>query len=88
MSVTVTYKCDKCGKEQYSPQQFWEARIGHRHLASTNWCESKSIQVCRKCLENFGLVPKIETKEDNVPLPTIEELIREILVRCGVENVA
>lgn len=82
--ITTIYKCDKCGNEQDTDEQFWTVGI----TARTKWHQDmdateRSIQVCRPCLESFGI--HVSQKKDK-PLPappTVEELIREIIVRCS-----
>jgi hypothetical protein len=46
--------------------------------------EGKHMQVCRPCLESFGIHVQTKTKDDVVPtVPSLEELIREIVQRCA-----
>lgn len=91
MTVKTIYICDKCGSEQDSSKQFWTVGVtatcsihpdphGYRRFV-----EDKYLQVCRPCLESFGI--HVQTRpehKDNPPqIPTIEELIREIVERCS-----
>ena len=86
MSVNVTYICDKCGAEQKTFTQFWDIGFTfkeHRHGQSMDVTfapKSQKISVCRKCLEEMGLVPKtVEPKLPTVQAITVEDLVREIV---------
>lgn len=82
--IETTYKCDKCSSEQNSPEQFWTIGVG---FSSTNCSPSiglkSRIHVCRKCLAGFGLVTEKSVTQPS-PLPTTEDLIIEVLGRCGI----
>ena len=78
MSITTTYKCDKCGNEQASKEQFWHVEIVVSTLYVPKYTQ-KEIDVCRPCLESFGIFVSIEMKETLPPPPTVEDLIREII---------
>jgi hypothetical protein len=93
MSVRTIYKCDKCGGEQDTEAQFWIVgvvadHIGHKPncYAPTSFVEKMSMQVCRPCLESFGIYVQIKKNEPDPPVPTTEELICEI-VRRATANV-
>ena len=80
--ITTVYKCDKCGNEQDAREQLYTIVV----TAGTVWGQSyhKSIDVCRSCLESFGIyVTKKKEDEPRPQPPTIEELIREIIGRCS-----
>jgi hypothetical protein len=89
MSIQTIYKCDKCGAEQDTYEQFWAVGIAALHFplnTERSFLADKSIQVCRPCLESFGIHV---TKKPSAPVPkppTVEELIREILQLCGEEE--
>lgn len=77
--IRTIYKCDKCGNEQGESEQLWTVGI----TASTVYCSTtipyRKIEVCRPCLESFGIcVTKKKDVEPPKP-PTVEELIREII---------
>ena len=82
--ITTIYKCDKCGNEQTTKEQFWTVGV----IATTSHSSSgalpiKSIHVCRPCLESFGIYVQ-KKKDELLPKPpTVEELIREIIARCS-----
>ena len=83
MAIITIYKCDKCGDEQSTPEQFWKLSVIYKHLG-TGCCvnETKGINVCRKCLESLGINATPKTKESPKYSPlTIEELIAEIVHR-------
>jgi len=88
MTVRTIYQCDKCGKEQGTPEQFWNVGV----FAHTNdsWVAGRKeavgnhkIQVCRLCLESFGIYAKKAPDAAPIAHPTTEELIREIVERSG-----
>ena len=94
MSVKTIYTCDKCGKEQNSPNQFW--RIGvvvspdfKQPLAAdyTVYANNKSMEVCRECLENFGIYTSKKTLESKPEIAniTIEDLIIQLIQDCKDE---
>jgi hypothetical protein len=94
MSITTIYKCDKCGKEQDTNQQFWT--VGVSASCSPNpppstsspryFVENMSMQVCRLCLEKFGIyAKKVEEPEQQPRTPTLEELIIEIVINAMQE---
>ncbi len=82
----ATYECDKCHAVQATDSQFWEVGIKCNHLNYTNndfVDETFRMQVCRPCLEAFGIHVQAR-KRDEVPLPpppTLEDLIRELVAR-------
>ena len=83
MAIITIYKCDKCGAEQSTADQFWKLSVQYEHLG-TSICVSGTdgINVCRKCLESLGIYASPETKESpEYSPPTIEELISEIIYR-------
>jgi hypothetical protein len=85
MATKTQFICDRCGKSQDDDQQFWLVGI---MVTTTRWITTAATQSlnhrcewCRKCVEEFGILPKVETR--NVPTPevplTIEDMIREIV---------
>lgn len=89
MSVTTIYKCDKCGNEEKSSGDFWNVGISANPINyshGSNIIQRLQIQICRQCLESFGI--KVHKKPNVAPgptPPTIEELITEI-VAIEVKN--
>lgn len=86
MTVITIYKCDKCGKEQNDNKQFWTVGVSARCGESPSpgylhsFVSGKSMQVCRPCLESFGIhIQKKENEEVKVQPPTLEDLIRDIV---------
>ena len=76
--ITTIYKCDKCGNELPSKEQFWTVEIITSSVYNSRHSEAV-IEVCRPCLESFGInVPKDKAKILPPP-PTVEDLIREII---------
>ena len=87
MAVKTIYTCDKCGNEQEKPDQFWTVGVSATHSVypSNNYVQDKSMHVCRPCLESLGIhVQKKPEHEENPPkIPSVEDLIREIVQRCS-----
>ena len=83
--IRTIYKCDKCGNEQDTPAQFWTVGVTANHAlyVGNDFVNGKSMNVCRKCLESFGI--HVQTKPDDpkhVEPPTLEDLIIEIVQRA------
>jgi len=77
--------CDKCGNEQETTDQFWTIGITATHglYTSNDYVAGKSMQVCRPCLESFGIHVQKKPQEAEQPkIITTEELIRELVARC------
>jgi len=85
MSITTTYKCDRCDKEQDTNNQFWRIEIGVRHSGQSSPNRLAHMDVCRFCLEALGFYRNEFPAAPLPPAPTIEELLREIVERCGFE---
>lgn len=87
MSIQTIYKCDKCGTEQATSTQFWTVGVVATyhgfHMGNKDYADGKSMQVCRPCLESFGIHVMQKQEENEVKPPTLEELIREIIQRCS-----
>jgi len=83
--IKVTYCCDRCKAEQDKPEQFWEIGIITKS-AGAGWPYStptQKIQLCRLCIEYFGIVPYVKTPvEQQVPPPTLEDMIVEIVTNA------
>ena len=84
MSTSVTYKCDRCSKQQtntpslpYKEQlQMWAVAV------SLNGSSRRTADWCRECVILMGILDV--QKEGDVavtptPPPTIEDIIREIV---------
>ena len=87
MSIRTIYTCEKCGAEQLTGDQFWTVGVQANHHAYSpqvwQFVTGKSLQVCRPCLESFGIHVQTKPNEEPAPVPTVEELIREIIERCS-----
>lgn len=78
--ITTIYKCDRCGHEQPTNEQFWILQVEAR-LSGTGWASwTRYMHVCRPCLEFFGVHDR-EPEVREAPPPTLEELIIEIVRR-------
>lgn len=86
MAVITIYKCDKCGKEQTNPQQFWTVGVtaNPQVYSSDQFVPKRSMHVCRDCLDGMGVyVEHYRAPEEKPPEPpTTEDLIRELVQRC------
>ena len=85
--IKTIYICEKCGHEQLTDQQFWKVGvqahpINYPHTAHS-FVTGKTMDVCRPCLESFGL--HVQKKQDGPaqPVPTVEDLIKAIIERCS-----
>lgn len=66
--VIITYKCDKCGKEETANAPMGYAGInGHR------------FDICRECLSNLGLVT-----EEMMKKKSIQETLQSIMDKTAV----
>ena len=85
--IQTIYKCDKCGHEQHTPEQFWTVGVTADCWGmGSKFVPDKSLQVCRPCLEHLGIYPRQKTIESpTYAPPSLEELIREILARVEVQ---
>ncbi len=86
MSVRTIYKCDKCGKEQETHEQFWKVGVvaypftGTLNTYSPFVTREHEQQVCRPCLESYGLFVQTRNKEAATQsAPTLEDLIIELV---------
>jgi len=85
LSIQTIYKCDRCGAEQSTAEQFWTVGVvaRHGHDQPNRWVTStdgKEMQVCRPCLEAMGIYTKKQMNQpDAPPIQTMEDLIREIV---------
>jgi len=85
VSVKIEYRCDRCGAVQESSEQFWTVEViatGHGEQRRS-YGNNGRIEVCRPCLEGFGI--HVRPKPDAAstpPPPSLEEMIREI---CQLE---
>jgi len=81
--ITTIYKCDRCGKEQYTPEQMWEVGVVYKHIHyASSSSEKYPYQTklwCRACVETLGILPIKEGAPDETQPPTFEDLIREIV---------
>ena len=87
MATKTIYTCDKCGAEQNTRTQFWTLQVTARTscdaLASS--ISGLSIEVCRSCLEKYGIYakekPKPTPEENRI---TLESLIIDIIKQNAV----
>ena len=85
MSITTTYKCDRCGNEQITPKQFWTIVVavneGTLSPSSFHMSIGNKIHVCRPCLEELGIYDNRCEKEkaETPPPPTVVHLVQQIM---------
>lgn len=77
------YECDKCHARQDTHDQFWTVGIkaeSFQHNSNEFVDKKFKMQVCRACLESFGIYVQIKPNEPPRPTPpTLEDLIVEII---------
>lgn len=88
MAFKTIYTCDKCGHEQETPDGFWTVGVSASHsigVPNNHFVEGKHMHVCRPCLESFGInvLTKPEHEQNPPQIPSVEDLIREIVQRCS-----
>ena len=87
MAFKTIYTCDKCGNEQEKSDQFWTVGVSATHSVhpSSDFVQGKFMHVCRPCLESLGIyVQKKPEHVQNPPIiPSVEDLIRELVQRCS-----
>lgn len=85
MAVKTIYTCDKCGEEQLTPAQFWTVGVTAtcQLYSSDVYVKGKVLQVCRPCLESFGIhvTHRPGAVKPATIAPSTEDLIREIVQR-------
>ena len=83
--ITTIFSCDRpgCGHTQEDSTQMWELQVSLSHYPGTFDYPTTKKQAlwCRKCVEEFGMLPIPETSitVPIIPPPTIEDLVREIV---------
>lgn len=87
MTIKTIYTCDKCGNEQDKPDQFWTVGVSASSgsMPTNYFVQDKSMHVCRPCLESFGIHvrKKAEDAQNPPKIPSVEDLIRELVQRCS-----
>lgn len=83
--IVTTYTCDKCGHSQNDDAQMWNIAVdlwtrGVPRSRSSYPPDSAELW-CRKCV--VGVLGKLSSGPDGPPkpdpLPTLEDMIREII---------
>lgn len=89
--ITITWKCDRCGKEECknsgegNPVDFWAVAVTVRTLAITPSQPARTIEQhwCRMCVEAMHLASPVRHTEQKLERsqipPTFEDLVREIV---------
>lgn len=85
--IKTTYTCDACKKEIVREgarrDQLWYVTIFYREGSEphvSNYNGTRVVHWCRACMEQAGLTPIVELKE-NPPetVKTLEDVVREIV---------
>jgi hypothetical protein len=91
MSIKTIYVCDNCGAEQHTPDQFWNvgvnAELVNYPFKNDKFVQSKMLQVCRPCLESFGIYVQNKPNEPEKPIPTTAELLVKLISQISVEAI-
>ncbi len=91
MAIKTIYHCDRCKKEVAKLDDLWELGIEARckslnyGISIKDFVHGQSMDVCRPCLESFGLYVTEKTPEKEKALElSMEQRIRLILEDMGV----
>jgi hypothetical protein len=81
MTITTIYTCDRCAASQTTSERFWKVGVS---WAPYNYPfpaphQEDQMQVCQKCAAELGLVPQNPKPAVPLPIPSLEDLIREII---------
>lgn len=91
MSIKTIYVCDNCGAEQHTPDQFWTVGVNaapvNYHFKNDEFVQGKKLQVCRPCLESFGIHVQKKPNEPEKPVPTTAELLVQLISQISVKAV-
>ena len=79
--IVTTYTCARCGHAQTTNGQMWTIRVSVSHGTSASNYPSTTRDAlwCRKYVEEKALLPSNPPIDPPPELPTIEDLIREIV---------
>lgn len=84
MAISTTYICDMCKAESNTSDQFWTLSLSIHPFRPSGGNRSKTFHACRKCAEQFGMLPYVSTPKPEEP-PSIEDLLREVMSRLEDE---
>ena len=80
--IVTTYTCDRCGHTQGDSDQMWNIGIfvTHNHYyVSASQSPHKSVLWCRRCAEEFHMLPTKDPVIKESVAPTFEDILREII---------
>lgn len=82
-------ECDKCKRKVEKDEQFWALNLraqerSTRYKNIEDEYPTRSIDVCRPCLESFGIYTRNKPEPEKLTPPGIEAMLREILSLMGV----
>jgi hypothetical protein len=89
MATTTIHTCDKCKQEIRDINQKWVLKVtadSYYTLSRFQSTPLKELEVCRPCLESFGIHVKTKPTPDTPPPPTVEELFTELVQRCQLPS--
>lgn len=84
--------CDLCKGTINNDAQTWNvciyARCGYKpHVSSVYESPELALEICRPCLDRLGIQVGYRKPEDIVqPIPTIEDVIRELVLNVVSER--
>ena len=87
MSIKTIFICDKCKCEQLTDDQFWHVSVKAGTAKYGLYTVAKmEIQVCRPCLESYGIhVTQVKPPAVQPEVPTLESVITDIVQRAMEE---
>ena len=88
MAIKTDYSCDACLASQNTKKQFWEVGVAVRCHDGPQYTLNyhRKMDLCRNCLEAFGIYVSEETKKSpEYQPPSLEDMIIQI-VQQGIED--
>ena len=85
--IKTSYICDRCKAEQPTDDQFWKIGVFAAPVAAPLYSyfksevANRSLQVCRPCLEYFGILVQKKPNEVSTLIHTTEDILLELLER-------
>ena len=85
--IKTPYICDRCKAEQPTDVQFWKLGVFAAPVAAPSYTyfkaevANRSLQVCRPCLEYFGILVQKKSNEAPPSTRTTDDILLELLAR-------
>jgi len=95
MSRETIVTCDLCGQTiAIAAEQTWNVLVyategsGRKPNPNDHWDSPMvSVEICRPCLDRLGILVRHKKPDElKAPVPTIEDMIREIVVHSVEET--